>query len=128
MAQPLLQRAHRRACGRHTGAERPSQVVEADLAHPGAVSSSSKALTELGPVEDRTKLRVGEDQVVVAREARPLEVAVEFGGEHVGERHGAAGAARFRCREFAAGVVSTDADDARRPVDVAPAQCEEFAA
>jgi hypothetical protein len=46
-------------------------------------------------VEHAAEHRVAEDEVVVADVGRAGEVALELGRETVGERHGAAAAARL---------------------------------
>src|SRR5215218_694974 len=57
---------------------------------------------------------------------RALEVALELAGEPVGHGYGAAAVVLLRF-ERPAGEALGDAHAARRPVDVAPAQREQFA-
>ena len=64
-----------------------AQLVEGDLPHAASLERIGKALAQLGCVEDMACLRVAEDQVVLADVGGALEVALELGGDAIGQRH-----------------------------------------
>lgn len=104
-----------------------AEIVEAHLAQPGCRESALVAPAQFRRVERAPGLRVAERKVVVASVGAALVLALELCGQPVGHRHGSARAARLRRAELAGGVCTSAADHAGRPVDVAPAQCEQLA-
>ena len=95
---------------------------------PAPRSAALKRLRQLRGVERRAGVRVAEDEVVVGLEGAARVVALELGGDAVGQRHGAArAAATSACRTRRARSCAPHAHPAGAPVDVAPAQREQLA-
>jgi hypothetical protein len=61
-----------------------SQIVEADLAHPGVAKRLLVAAAERRVVEDLAGVGMREDQVVVALEGRALVVPLELASDAIG--------------------------------------------
>jgi hypothetical protein len=104
-----------------------AEIVEANLAQARCDEGALVAPAQLRRVERVPGLRVAERKVVVTAVRAALLLALELCGQPVGHRHGSARAARLRRAELAARVCTSAADHAGRPVDVAPAQCEQLA-
>jgi hypothetical protein len=90
VAHPLLECAQRHPGGSHAGAEGMAQVVEAHLPNAGAVEVLLESLQRRPSRQRPAGARVAKDQIVILLEDRPLEVAVEFAGNPVRQRNGAA--------------------------------------
>jgi hypothetical protein len=101
--------------------------VEAHLADAAGTQSGLEALEQLRAVDGLAGVRVREDELVVAAPQRFLVQEVELAGEPVGERHAARRALGLGRAELAAHVGPPHPHAARGPVDVAPAQPEQFA-
>ena len=70
VTHPLLQDSHWHAGGGDPGAERMTQVVKADHAHPRGFQRLLEAAYQRAVVKHFATQRVGEDEIVLAAEAR----------------------------------------------------------
>jgi len=127
-APGLLNRPQRLPrCGQTSG-ERVAQVVEIDLMHSSRTTCRLEALCDLGAIERRAGLRVGEHEIAVAVVLRALRPTVKLAGETVGHRHGPAcgevGLAVGRMLASHERLANTNA--LSRPVHIPPAQPEQL--
>ena len=127
VAHPVLQRAHRRAGGRHPRAERVAQLVERDPVDVRAVDRLLEAADELRAVERLAGFGMAEDEIAVARVDRPRAQIERARRDPLGHRHRTARAGRLRIAELTADVRGHDPDLARVEVDIAPAQAQQLA-
>jgi hypothetical protein len=64
-----------------------AQVVEADLADPRLAACGLEAPCDLGAVERRAEVRMGENEIVVAAVRGAMREAVELAEHAVCQRH-----------------------------------------
>src|SRR5215211_2295773 len=69
---------------------------------------------------------MAKDEVIVCREGGTLRECLELGADSISHRNGAEAAAGLRRAERAANVGASDAQLARKPVHVVPAQPEQL--
>jgi hypothetical protein len=101
---------------------------EGDSSQPRLRERSVEGFAELGGVVGAARVRMAEDEVVFGLPGRRLEVAVEFAGQAVRHRDRAdeVGLRRLDTVVASARVVVGHAHASGGPVDVAPAQREQF--
>lgn len=105
MAHPLLQGPQRDARGGHLGTEGMPEIVEPHLAHPSGSQGPLVAPDERRVVQDLAGVRLGEDEVVIGLERRPLQVPLQLPRDPVDHRHRPGSAPRLRRSPMAADVV-----------------------
>ena len=122
----MLERAHRRAGGRHPRSEGVAELVERDPVDVRAVDRLLEAAHELRSVERLAGVGMAEDEIAVARVDGLRAQLAERQSHSLGHRDRPARASRLRIAELAADVRGDDSDLARVEVDVAPAQTEQL--